>query len=62
MTKKRLQLGKIKRDTAIVTFAIVMSIFEITLGGGRTSVLTFLGGIFISPIIMRAEERNKNGQ
>lgn len=61
MTKKRLQLRNIKRDTVIVTFAIVMSFFEITIFGGRVSVLTFLGGIFVSPVIMHVDERNRNG-
>lgn len=56
--KKRARL-KITRDTAILTFAIGSAIFEITLGGARPSVLTFLSGVFFSPMIMRFDERNR---
>lgn len=52
--------ARLTRDTAILTFAIGAGIFEITLGGARPSVLTFLTGVFLSPLIMRADERNKD--
>ena len=57
--QKRLRLT---RDTAILSFAIGAGIFEITLGGGRPSVLTFLTGVFLSPLIMRVDERRSNGK
>lgn len=52
---------KFTRDGVILTFAIVAASFEITLGGARPSVLTFLSGVFFSPFIMRFDERNRNG-
>lgn len=57
--KNSLLSMKVKRDTAILSFAITMAIFEITLGGARPSVLTFLTGVFLSPLILRADEGNK---
>lgn len=57
MTQKRV---RITRDTAILSFAMISAAFEITLGGARPSVLTFLSGVFLSPLIIRADERNKN--
>lgn len=60
---KRLSRLKVTRDGAILTFAISAAIFEITLGGARPSVLTFLSGVFFSPLIMRFDERNRtNGR
>lgn len=48
------------RDTAILSFAISAGAFEITVGGARPSVLTFLTGVFLSPLIMRVDERSKD--
>lgn len=58
--KKRAQRKRLTRDTAILAFAIAAATFEIVLGGARTSVLTFLTGVFLSPLIMRVDER-RNG-
>jgi hypothetical protein len=57
--KKKARL-KFTRDGVILTFAVCAATFEITLGGARPSVLTFLSGVFFSPLIMRFDERNKN--
>lgn len=51
---------RVSRDTAILTFAIGAGVFEITLGGARPSVLTFLTGVFLSPLIIRTDERNND--
>lgn len=59
-TRKKQKRVRITRDTAILSFAIGAGIFEITLGGARPSVLTFLTGVFLSPLIMRVDERNKS--
>lgn len=58
--KKKQSRVRITRDTAILTFAILAAAFEITLGGARPSVLTFLTGVFLSPLVMRVDERNKS--
>jgi len=58
--QKQVKRARITRDSVILTFAISAAAFEITLGGARPSVLTFLTGVFLSPLIMRADERNNN--
>lgn len=58
--QRRLSRLKVTRDGVILTFAIVAASFEITLGGARPSVLTFLSGVFFSPFIMRIDERNRD--
>lgn len=66
MTEERKRIEKkqarlrITRDGVILTFAISAAAFEITLGGARPSVLTFLTGVFLSPVIMRVDERSRN--
>ena len=55
MNKTR--LGRITRDGVIFAFAITAATFEITVGGGRGSVLTFLLAILLSPFILRLEDR-----
>lgn len=52
--RKRLQ-----RDTIIVTFTLGMAAFEIIFGGARASVFTFLGGLLISPLVLRYDESRK---
>lgn len=58
--KRKRRRVTLKRDTAILAFAITVATFEITLGGARPSVLTFLTGVFLSPLIMRVDERSKD--
>lgn len=57
--KKRVRFT---RDTAILAFAISAAAFEITLGGARPSVLTFLTGVFLSPLVIRVDERSKGDE
>lgn len=62
-SRRRKVRVRLTRDTAILAFAISAAMFEITLGGARPSVLTFLTGVFLSPLILRVDEReNKNGK
>lgn len=44
------------RDGAIVVFSLLASSYEITVGGGRPAVLTFLTGLLISPAVMRIDQ------
>jgi hypothetical protein len=59
LEKRKKDLRKIKRDTIIVTFTLAMGVYEITIGGARPSVFTFLGGLLISPIVLRYEDSRK---
>lgn len=54
----RRRLPRWKRDSIIVAFALCGGAYEIVIGGGRASVFTFLAGILISPIVLRAEEKD----
>lgn len=47
------------RDAAIVTFALCMAGLEISLWGGRASVLTFLSGLLLTPVVIRADEARR---
>jgi predicted PurR-regulated permease PerM len=50
------------RDTAVVTVALALAVWEIMLGGARPAVLSFLGAILLSPLVMRVDEaRRRNG-
>jgi hypothetical protein len=54
------------RDTTIVVVSLGLSVFEIVSGGARPAVLSFLGAILLSPIVMavdakRRERVNGNG-
>jgi hypothetical protein len=55
--EKKNKRMRVTRDGAILAFAISAAAFEITLGGARPSVLTFLTGVFLSPLVIRADER-----
>jgi hypothetical protein len=55
-----LRSRKVPRDTAILSFAIAAGAWEITVGGGRPQVLTFVAGVLLSPAILRIEEGVKN--
>jgi hypothetical protein len=51
------------RDTAVVSVALALTMWEVTLGGARAAVLSFLGAILLSPVVMRVDEarRRRNG-
>jgi hypothetical protein len=60
----RQKLG-ISRDAAIVATALALSVYEVTLGGGRASVLAFLGGLLVAPVALRVDQARreaKNGR
>jgi hypothetical protein len=57
--KRKRDLKKIQRDTIIVTFTLSMAVYEITIGGARPSVFTFLGGLLISPLVLRYEDSRR---
>jgi hypothetical protein len=44
----------------VVVVAQGLAIFEITLGGARPAVLSFLGAILLSPIFMRIDEARRS--
>lgn len=52
---------RVTRDGAILTFALSAGAYEITLGGARPSVLTFLSGLLLSPLALRFDEARRNG-
>jgi hypothetical protein len=54
--RKRLRLT---RDAVIVAFALAAASFEITLGGARPAVLTFLTGLLLTPVVMRVDDARK---
>jgi hypothetical protein len=43
------------RDGIIITFALVAGAYEIVIGGGRASVLTFLAGLLVSPLVLHVD-------
>lgn len=57
--KRKRKLQKIRRDTIIVTFTLAMAFVEIMFLGARPSALTFLGGLLISPLVLRYDEARK---
>lgn len=57
--KRKRDLRKVRRDTIIVTFTLAMGVYEITIGGARASVFTFLGGLLISPLVLRYDDSRK---
>lgn len=59
--KKQQRRKRIQRDSAILIFAFAMAGYEIVLGGARPSVLTFITGIFLSPLVLRVDERRNDG-
>ena len=50
---------RLQRDSVIVAFTLAMATFEIILGGARPSVFTFLGGLLLSPLMLRYDEARK---
>jgi hypothetical protein len=51
------------RDTAVVAVALGLAVWEVTVGGARAAVLSFLGAILLSPVALRVDEarRRRNG-
>jgi len=47
------------RDEAIVTFCLFIGAYEVTLGGGRPSVLAFLTSTLTLVIAIRADQVRK---
>jgi hypothetical protein len=43
------------RDALIVAISLLLSIYEVLLGGARPAVLTFLSGLLLSPIVLRVD-------
>ena len=53
---------EITRDTVIVGAALGWGTYEIVIGGGRASVLTFIGGILLALLGVRLDAiRRENG-
>lgn len=50
---------RIARDSLIVGFALGAGAYEIVLGGGRPSVLTFLVTLLLSPLVLRFDEAKR---
>lgn len=50
---------RITRDTVIVTVALGLLVYEVTLGGGRPSVLTAVTSLLLSPLVLRIDEARK---
>lgn len=51
------------RETAVVTVVLGLAVWEVILGGARPAVLSFLGAILLSPVVMALDEarRRRNG-
>jgi hypothetical protein len=53
---------RLSRDATIVATALALATYEIVLGGARPSVLAFLGGLLLAPVVIRADKaRRENG-
>ncbi len=52
------------RDGAILVAALAWGSFEVFVGGGRPSVLTFVSTLLLSPLALRLDEarRDKRAQ
>ena len=55
-------IKSITRDGVIVVFALLSGGYEIVLGGARPSVLTFLTGLLLTPIVLSADEARKKAK
>jgi hypothetical protein len=60
MTSSKGWASRLTRDTAIVASALGWAWYEIVLGGGRASVLTFIGGIVLALLGVRLDAVRKN--
>jgi hypothetical protein len=50
---------RITRDVAIITFALGFGAIELLFLGARTSALTFLGGLLLSPLVLHYDEARR---
>lgn len=48
------------RDLVVSLAATAMFVYEVTVGGGRPSVLTACVSILLSPLVMRVDEARRN--
>jgi hypothetical protein len=44
------------RDTLVVIVALGLLVYEVVWGGGRPAILTTLGGLLLSPLLMRVDK------
>lgn len=44
------------RDTLLLLVAIAWGTYEIVVGGARPAVLTLVGGVLLSPAVIRVDE------
>ena len=54
MTRRRIR--GLARDTFVVIGALGLLVYEVVWGGGRPAVLTTLGGLLLSPLLMRVDK------
>jgi hypothetical protein len=47
------------RDTTIVVVSLGLSVFEVVSGGARPAVLSFLGAILLSPLVMAVDAKRR---
>lgn len=50
------------RDLIVSLAATSMFVYEVTIGGGRASVLTACVSLLLSPIVMRVDEVRRNAK
>jgi hypothetical protein len=50
---------RVTRDVAIITFALGFGAIELLFLGARTSALTFLGGLLLSPLVLHYDEARR---
>lgn len=51
---------RVTRDLAVVVFALGFGGVELMFLGARPSALTFLGGLLLSPLVMRYDEARRD--
>lgn len=49
------------RDIGLFLVGSVLLAYEIVLGGARPSVLSVLTGLLLSPVVLKLDERKRNG-
>lgn len=47
------------RDGLILAFALGLGAYEVLIGGGRPSVLSFVGGLILAPGVLRIDESRR---
>ena len=50
------------RDLIVSIAATSMFVYEVTIGGGRASVLTACVSLLLSPLVMRVDEVRRNAK